>query len=98
MFTRIKNFFIAQDSKKLWQELNHEIDYRKSINTLMTLDIIENYLIDDILKRTGLLYRKSDAFIKTATQTLFWEWQNEGIINEFNDFNDDTKQWIMAFA
>lgn len=98
MFTRIKNFFALQDSKKLWQELNHEIAYRRSINMIMTLDVIENYLIDDILKTTGLLYRKTDEYIKTRTQLLYWEWKREGIINEYEDFNDETKTWIMAYS
>ena len=68
MFTKIKNFFALQDSKKIHQELNREIAYRRSINMIMTLDVIENYLIDDILTTTGLLYRKSDEYIKTQAQ------------------------------
>lgn len=98
MFTKIKNYFALQDSKKIHQELNREIAYRRSINMIMTLDTIENYLIDDILTTTGLLYRKSDEYIKTQAQTLFWEWKKEGIINEFEDFSDETKQWIMAYS
>lgn len=98
MFTKIKKFFAAQDSKKIYQELNREIAYRKSINIIMTLDVLENYLISDMLERTGLLYQKTDNFIKSAAQTLFWEWKKEGIINEFEDFSDETKTWIMAYA
>ena len=98
MFTKIKNFFALQDSKMLHQELNRELAYRRSINMIMTLDVIENYLIDDILTTTGLLYRKSDEYIKTQAQALFWEWKSEGIINEFEDFTDETKSWIMAYS
>ena len=98
MFTKIKNFFALQDSKMLHQELNRELAYRRSINMIMTLDVKENYLINDMLERTGLLYRKTDNFIKSAAQTLFWEWKREGIINEFEDFTDETKSWIMAYS
>lgn len=98
MFKTIKNFFAKQDSKMLHQELKREIAYRRSINMIMTLDVIENYLIDDMLRITGLLYQKTDAYIKTKAQSLFWEWKNEGIINEFEDFSDETKTWIMAYS
>ena len=51
-----------------------------------------------MLESTGLLYSSDDAYIQIEVQKLFWEWKREGIIDEFEDFTDETKAWILVYA
>ena len=98
MFTFIRNFIDKQNGKRLAQEFQNELNYRKNVNMHVTLAVMANYLVDDQLQRTGLLYNPHDKYIQTKVQRLFWEWKNEGIINEMEDFAETTKSWIMAYA
>lgn len=94
----IKKALNKLDDKRLANDLYNAIAYKKNVNMHVTLAILTNFIIDEQLKETGLLYRKDDDYILAKVQHLFWEWKNEGIINEFNDFEDTTKNWIMAYA
>ena len=98
MFTKIKDFIAKQQGKRLASEFQNELHFRKNVNMQVTLAIMTNYLIDDQLKRTGLLYSPFDKYIQTKVQKLFWEWKDEGIINDMEDFTEATKSWIMAYA
>ena len=64
----------------------------------VTLHILTNYLIFDMLESTGILYRPEDPFIQTKVQRMYFEWKNEGIIDEYDDFTDETKSWIIVYA
>lgn len=98
MFTLIKNFITKQQCKDLAIEFQNELNFRKNVNMEVTLTVMTNYIIDDQLKRTGLLYSPYDKYIQTKVQKLFWEWKDEGIINDMEDFSETTKNWIMAYA
>lgn len=98
MLKKIKGFINKIRNEKLTDELMKEIKFRKQVNLIMTMETLKNYLIDEQLKKTGLLYSKYDEFIKIEAQRLFWEWKQEGIINEFDDFVDTTKNWIEVYA
>lgn len=100
-FNLIKKFNEEKNRKEnvnLTEELNNVIEARKTQNVGATLSVLANYLVQEQLKETGLLYRASDNYIQTKVQQLFWEWKNEGLINEFEDFEDTTKSWIVAYA
>lgn len=94
----VRNFTNKIENEKLTDELNHEIEFRRQVNMIMTMDVLRKYIRQDHLERTGLLYSINDPYILTQAQCLFWEWKNEGIINEFEDFEDATKQWIIEYA
>lgn len=98
MFKTIKKFLTKLEDERLANDLYNAIAFKKNVNMNVTLEILKNYVVQDQLKETGLLYRRDDDFILEKVQYLFWEWKNEGIINEFNDFEDTTKNWIMAYA
>lgn len=98
MFTMIKDFIEKQKCKDLATEFQNELHFRKNVNMEVTLTVMTNYIIDDQLKRTGLLYSPYDKYIQTKVQKLFWEWKDEGIINDMEDFSETTKNWIMAYA
>ena len=98
MFTLIKDYFENLKCKDLASEFQNELNFRKSVNLHVTLAVMTNYLVDDQLKRTGLLYSPYDKYIQTKVQKLFWEWKDEGIINDMEDFTETTKNWIMAYA
>jgi len=98
MLTKIKGFFNKLQNEKLTDEFNNEIRFRKQVNLICTLEMLKNYLVQDQLERTGLLYRKNDEYIELESQRLFWEWKQEGIINEFDDFEEATKSWISIYA
>lgn len=85
------------ENEKLTNELYDAIIEKRKINLKCTLHILTNYLIFDQLERTGILYRPDDSYIQTKVQSLFWEWKNEGLINEFEDFEDTTKSWISVY-
>lgn len=93
-----EGFFNKNENEKLTQELENVIECKKAQNMEMTLYILTNYLVQDQLKNTGLLYRRTDRYIQTKVQQLYWEWKNEGLINEFEDFEDTTKSWIVEYA
>lgn len=86
------------ENEKLTQEFDNELLNRKRHNIELTLFVLTNYVLIDMAQNTGLIYRRNDPFIVTEVQRLFWEWKKEGIINEFDDFEDTTKNWIMAYA
>lgn len=94
----IKKALNKLDDARLANGLYNAIAYKKNVNMHVTLAVLTNYVVDEQLKETGLLYRKDDDYILSKVQHLFWEWKDEGIINEFNDFEDTTKNWIMAYA
>lgn len=98
MLQTIKNFFNREENKALTEELNNVILERKANNLVFTMQILKKYLVNDQLIRTGLLYSTEDKYIKIKAQQLFWEWKNEGLINEFDDFEDTTKSWILAYS
>lgn len=80
------------------EELQQTISFRKHLNMKRTLSALTNYVIEDLLKTTGLLYSKNDSFVQNKVQHLFWEWKAEKLINDFNDFNETTKNWIMVYV
>jgi hypothetical protein len=98
LITLIKKALNKLDDARLANDLYNAIAYKKNVNMHVTLAVLTNFIIDEQLKETGLLYRKDDDYILSKVQHLFWEWKNEGIINEFYDFEDTTKNWIMAYA
>ena len=94
----IKKAYNKLDDLRLKNDLYNAIAYKKNVNMHVTLAVLTNYVVDEQLKETGLLYCRDDDFIQEKVQYLFWEWKEEGIINEFNDFEDTTKNWILAYA
>lgn len=97
LLTVLRNYKTKIETKKLYQELaNRKMELRHN-NMLETLNIMSNYLVADQLERTGILYSPSDLYIQNEVQRLFFEWKREGIINEFETFNDETWNWIEAY-
>ena len=94
----IKNLLVKIETSKLYEELDNRKDELRRENVVKTLNTMANYLVIDQLERTGILYRIDDKYIQTKAQHLFWEWKNEGIINEFDDFEDATKAWISVYS
>lgn len=98
LLTPIKSFFENIETKKIYEELaNRKNDLRRE-NMIKTLHTLTNYLIADMLESTGLLYRPDDEYIQQKVQKLFFEWKDEGIIDEFDDFTDETKNWILTYS
>lgn len=97
LLTKIRNFVDKTKCKNLTDEFFNEVRFRKSVNMQVTLEIISKYLVQDQLERTGILYSPHDEYIQTKAQSLFWEWKNEGIINEFEDLVETTKSWIIQY-
>ena len=98
LLTAIKNYFEKIETEKLYEELaNRKHDLRRE-NIIKTLNTMANYLVSDMFCETGLLYRADDPYIKSEVQRLFWEWKREGIINEFDNFNDETWAWLQEYA
>ena len=98
MFTKIKEFINKKQNERLTEDFKNAIAFKRSVNIQVTMIVLSNYLVKDQLLRTGLLYDSNDNYIQTKAQSLFWEWKDEGLINEFDDFEDTTKSWIMAYA
>ena len=98
MFTKIKTFINKKQNERLTDDLLNAIAFKKAVNIRVTMTVLSNYLAQDQLLRTGLLYEPNDKYIQFKAQKLFWEWKNEGLINEFEDFEDTTKSWIMQYA
>ena len=98
MFTLIKNYIERKQNERLAEDFKQAVKMKRYENMLVTMEVLKNYLSKDMLVRTGLLYSPDDTYIETKAQHLFWEWKNEGIIDEFDDFNETTKSWIMAYA
>lgn len=98
MFTLIKNYIERKQNERLAEDLKQAIRMKRYENMQVTMIVLKNYLSRDMLVRTGLLYSPDDTYIETKAQSLFWEWKDEGLINEFDDFEETTKSWIMAFA
>lgn len=98
LLAAIKCFKNKIENEKLTEELENRKNELRRENIERTLNTMTNYLIADMLDRTGMLYRFNDPFIQTEVQRLFWEWKREGIINEFDDFTDETKSWIALYA
>lgn len=98
LLEKIREFKTKLETKKIYEELeNRRLDLMRE-NITRTLNTMTNYLIHNQLERTGILYRSDDAYIQTEVQRLFWEWKREGIIDEFDDFTDETKSWILAYT
>ena len=76
------------ENQMLTDELKHVIMQR-------TLGTLANYILKSELEETGLLLTKDDLEYKT--QKMFWEFKNEGIIDEWNNFNDVTREWILNY-
>ena len=89
--------FSKLDDKTIAEDFKQAIRAKRKTNMRRTLAIIKNYLISEELRATGLLYSDKDDLILSKAQNLFWEWKKEKIINEFEDFEDATKNWIMAY-
>ncbi|MBQ2391395.1 MAG: hypothetical protein II306_06460 [Clostridia bacterium] len=98
MQNKVKEIFNRMENRRLTDDFNDAVRFKRSVNMEISLHILINYLIQDQLTRTGILYSGNDNYILAKAQHLFWEWKNEGIIDEFNDFNDATKNWITAYA
>lgn len=98
MFAKIKEFLNKKQNERLTDDFKNAVAFKRAVNMEVTMTVLSNYLICDQLIRTGLLYQPSDKYIKLKAQSLFWEWKNEGLINEFEDFEDTTKSWIMQYA
>ena len=95
---REKLNFSQQDDKTIAEDLQKAITFKRNSNMQKTLATLTNYILSDELRTTGLLQKKNDTRILAKVQHIFWEWKNEGLINDFNDFEDATKSWIMAYA
>lgn len=89
-----KGYLNKLENEKLTEELENRKNDLRAQNLINTIDTISNYLVKDMLKQTGILYSPKDSYIQTEAQRLFFEWKREGIIDEFEDFNDTTKTWI----
>jgi len=98
MFLKIKEFLNKKQNERLTDDFKNAVNSIKTVNMEVTLTVLKNYLVQEQLARTGLLYSRDDNYIVSEAQNLFWEWKKEGIINEFEDFEETTKSWIMAFA
>ena len=98
MLSAIKNFIERDKCRNLTDKFFDQLRERKLANMEATLRTITNFLVDDHLKRTGILYSPYDSFIQTEAQRLFWEWKREGIINEFENFDEFTWNWIKVYA
>jgi len=98
LLEKIREFKNKIENEKLTQELANRKQELRQQNMINTLHTLANYLVADQLERTGILYSPSDKYIQTKVQQLFFEWKDEGIINEFEDFNDTTKTWIENYA
>ena len=98
LLTKIKEFLNKKQNERLTVDFNNAVAFKRAVNMEVTMTVLSNYLICDQLLRTGLLYQPSDKYIKLKAQSLFLEWKNEGLINEFEDFEDTTKSLIMAYA
>ena len=98
LLTKIRELKNKFENKKLTKEFNNAIEFKKRQNMEMTLYVLTNYLVYDQLERTGILYRPEDNYIQTKVQRLFFEWKDEGIINEYETFNDYTWNWIKVYA
>ena len=96
--TKIQEIQNQIETKKLYEELENRINDLKNENIIRSINTIANYLVDDQLDRTGILYSPHDNYITTKAQSLFWEWRDEGIINEFENFNETTWSWIKEYA
>lgn len=99
MLTKIKNKINEKideiKCKNLTDEFYAEMRERKSVNMQTTLEAIANYLVREQERETGLLYSPYDKYIQHKTQELFWEWKDEGIINELEELNETTQAWIF---
>ena len=98
LLEKIREFKNKIENEKLTQELANRKQELRQQNMINTLHTLANYLVADQLERTGILYSPADKYIQTKVQQLFFEWKDEGIINEFEDFNDTTKTWIENYA
>ena len=98
MFLKIKEFLNKKQNERLTDDFKNAVNSIKAVNIAVTLTVLKNYLVQEQLARTGLLYSRDDNYIVFKARKLFWEWKKEGIINEFEDFEETTKSWIMAFA
>ena len=97
LLEKIREFKTRLETKKMYEDLNNAIELKRRQNMEIALHVLTNYLIVDQLERTGILYRPEDKYIQTKVQQLFWEWKHEGIIDEYEDFTDETKSWIFAY-
>ena len=93
----IQNITKASDDL-IAEEFKKAVSAKKHCNMTRTLAVLTNYIIDDLLKTTGLLYSKHNNYVLDKVQHLFWEWKAENLINDFNDFSEATKSWIMVYA
>lgn len=98
LLTKIKEFREKIVAKNFSNRFYDELLERKIANMQNTMKTITNYLVQDQVERTGILYSPYDSFIQTEAQRLFWEWKDEGIINEFENFNEYTWNWIKVYA
>lgn len=98
LLEKVRDFKNKIECKNLTDKFFAELHFRKSVNIQVTLHTLANYLVADQLERTGILYSPYDKYIQTEAQRLFWEWKREGVINEFEDFNDTTKNWICKYV
>lgn len=98
LLTKIKEFKDKIQCKNFTDDFFDELRERRKVNLKVTLHVMAKYLVDDQLKRTGILYSPYDNYIQIQVQSLFWEWKQEGIINELEDFSNETKSWIMQYA
>lgn len=96
--TKIKKFFEKLENSRLQEELTDRINEIKEVNLKCTFETLKNYLAEDMLQRTGLLYNPNDKYIQTRAQQIFWEWKREGIIDFLEDFVPATKAWIDVYA
>lgn len=90
--------FSKLDDKSIAEDLKNAITSKRYANMRSTLSVLTNYIISEELRSTGLLHRKNDDFILSKVQHLYWEWKKEKLINDFEDFEDTTKSWIIAYA
>lgn len=97
LLEKIREFKNHIENEKLTQELENRKQELRQQNMINTLHTLANYLVADQLERTGILYSPADKYIQAKVQQLFFEWKDEGIINEFEDFNDTTKVWIENY-
>ena len=98
LLEKIREFKNKIENEKLTQELANRKQELRQLNMINTLNTLANYLVADQLERTGILYSPADKYIQTKVQQLFFEWKDEGLINEFEDFSDTTKTWIENYA
>ena len=98
LLSKIRELKEKMDCKNFSDRFYDELLERKIANMQNVMTTISNYLVKEQLAKTGLLYSPFDDYIRTKAQNLFWEWKNEGIINEFENFNEYTWNWIKVYA